>query len=314
VQVDEPRIDDGQLLVKVAYTGMCHSEWYPWATAKAGDYYGHETVGVVAAVGKNVEGFRAGDRVSGLGGGGYKEYIVMSPEKTCHVPDNLSDLDAIVEPIACLLSTGEKMAPRLCGDSVAVVGAGYMGLGMISLFRAMGYGNVVAIDLRAQALENAKAYGATEVYTPDALPREYKLTWETWGAPDLTRDGHKADIFNLGFKDVMEFSGTPDGLNLAGELVSAHGRLGIGVYHNDGPRTLDMALWNIKALTAVNCHERRIDYEAFLCKRALELLSKGIWRFTGATNRVYGMEEFDKAQDDMETKAGNFIKGAVRCD
>lgn len=74
--------------------------------------------------------FKEGDRVTGLGGGGYREYIVMEPDKTCRVPDNLKDEDAIVEPLACLLSAAMKMPWTTLGDPVAVVGAGYMGLGM----------------------------------------------------------------------------------------------------------------------------------------------------------------------------------------
>lgn len=88
-----------------------HSEWYSRSTAKAGDTLGHETVGVVADIGQNVKGFHIGDRVTGLGGGGYKEYIVMEPHKACIVPDNLEDLDAIVEPLACILSTVKKCVP-----------------------------------------------------------------------------------------------------------------------------------------------------------------------------------------------------------
>lgn len=314
IDVDIPKINNEQLLVKVTYTGMCHSELYPWSIAKAGDIFGHEAVGIVAEVGKNVKGFIVGDRVTGLGGGGYREYIVMDSQKACHVPENLADIDAIAEPLACLLSTGEKMSPKLCGDSIAVVGCGYMGLGMISLFKAMGYGDIVAIDIREQARENALRFGATEVYAPETLPKEYILNWKTWGKPDLTRDGHAADIFNIGFKDVMEFTGTQSGLQLAGELVSSHGRLGIGGYHNDCERTLDFKLWNMKAFTAINCHERRIDYEATLCKRALELISRGIWAFKGVTNHIYTMDEFDKANEDLEAHTDNFIKGAIKCD
>ena len=52
IDVPIPEITDDQLLVKVTYTGMCHSEWYPWSTAKPGEVFGHETVGVVAKCGK----------------------------------------------------------------------------------------------------------------------------------------------------------------------------------------------------------------------------------------------------------------------
>src|ERR1039458_2920423 len=90
-EVPEPTITEDQILVKVTYTGMCHSEWYPWSTAHRGAIFGHETVGVVAQVGSLVEGFAVGDRVSGLGGGGYREHIVMEPAKTLHVPGNVKD-------------------------------------------------------------------------------------------------------------------------------------------------------------------------------------------------------------------------------
>lgn len=313
VEVPIPKINENQLLVKVAYTGMCHSEWYPWSMAEAGTTFGHETVGVVAEVGRNVTGFKSGDRVTGLGGGGYKEYIVMEPSKTCHIPDNIDDLDAIVEPLACLLSAANKMPVGLLGDDIAVVGCGYMGLGAISLFKAMGYGDIVAVDFRREALDNAVKMGATETYTPDGLPDYYKLDWKAIGTPDLTRDGHKTDIFGVGFNNVMEFAGTESALNLAGDMTCAHGRLGIGGYHNDSLRTIDYKLWNFKAITSINCHERRIDYEAGLCKRCLELISKGIWNFKGVTNKVYSMEEFDQGNEDMVNHADGFIKGAVKC-
>ena len=313
IEVDIPKITDSQILVKVLYTGMCHSEWYPWSVARPGDIFGHETVGVVAELGRSVTGFSLGDRVTGLGGGGYREYIVMEPSKTLHVPDNLASEDAIVEPLACIMSAAERVHTCKIGGTAAVVGAGYMGLGIISLFHTLGCSDIIAVDLREQALENAKRFGATQVYHPDEMPESFRLNWDTWEKPDLTRDGHVTDIFHTGFEKVVEFTGTPSGLTLAGEMVCAHGTLGIAGYHNDGMRELDMKLLNMKAITMFNCHERRIDYETTLCKRALDLLSSGKWNFTGVTVHIYTMEEFDRANGEMELHTGNFIKGAVRC-
>lgn len=314
IEVDVPKINDDQLLVKVSYTGMCHSEWYPWSVAKPGDIFGHEAVGVVADMGRNVKGFKIGDRVTGLGGGGYKEYIVMEPQKAFIVPDNIKTEDAIVEPLACMMSVAERVDTGKLGDTIVVVGTGYMGLGMVSLFKARGYNRIIAVDKREIALENAKKMGATECYLPQDLPLNYKLNWENWEKPDLTRDGHLTDIFGTGFKTVVEFTGTPDGLTLAGDMVCAHGTLGMAGFHNDTTRTLDLKLWGMKAMTMVNCHERRIEYEATLCKRALDLISQGKWQFTGVTNHIYGMDEFDRGNYEMEEHTNNFIKGAVKCD
>ena len=311
IKVPIPSYSENEMLVRVTLTGMCHSELYPWASAKAGDILGHESIGVVEAVGKNVKGFAVGDRVTGLGGGAYKEYIVVQPEKMAHVPDSLKDEDAISEPLACILSAAMKLPVETLGDTVAVVGCGYMGLGTISLFKAMGYGNIIAVDLRDEALENAKKFGATETYKPDELPEMYRSNFETIGKADLTRSGDNANVFAPGIPTVMEFTGTESGLQLAGELVKAHGRLGIGGYHNDGPRSIDYKLWNFKAITTINCHERRIEYEAGLCRRCMELLEKGIWQFTGVT-KIYDMQDFDKVSEMMENHTDNFIKAAIR--
>lgn len=313
VEIPDPVIKADQVLVKLTYTGMCHSEWYPWSTAREGDVFGHESVGVVADVGADVEGFAVGDRVTGLGGGGYQEYIVMEPAKTLHVPENVKDEDALAEPLACMLSAAEKMAPASLGDRVAVVGTGYMGLGAVSLFKLMGYGDIIGVDVREEARANALKFGATEVYHPSELPKGYKLDWEAIGAPDLRRDGHAVDIFHIGFENVMEFAGTESALQIAGDMVCAHGRLGIGGYHNDGLRTIDYRLWNFKALTSINCHERRIMWEVEVCRRCLDLLSKGIWKFTGLAQHIYDMDEFDRANEDMASHRDGFIKGLVRC-
>ena len=306
-----PEINDDQMLVRVTLTGMCHSELYPWQVAEC-DEIGHESVGVVEKLGANVVGFKVGDRVTGLGGGAYREYIVVEPKKMAHVPDCLADEDAISEPLACLLSAAMKLPVQTLGDTVAVVGCGYMGLGTISLFKAMGYGRIIAIDKRPEALENAKRFGATETYLPEQIPEEYFLTFESMGKVSLTRDGDNYNILTGGIPTVMEFTGTEDGLRLAGDLVQGHGRLGIGGYHNDGYRSINYKLWNFKGITTVNCHERRIDYEADLCRRCMELLEKGIWNFKGVT-KIYDMKDFDKVSEYMENHTDGFIKGAFRC-
>jgi threonine dehydrogenase-like Zn-dependent dehydrogenase len=301
VEVEIPKPKEGELLIKVVYTGLCHSEYYPWTVAAPGDRYGHEPYGIVAEVGPNVTGFKVGDRVSGLGGG-YAEYVTVNAAYTVHVPDNVADEDAVAEPLGCLLSVASKMPILTPGDPVAVVGAGYMGLGMVSLFNIKGAGRIVVVDPRMEARENALRFGATEVYAPEELPVDYRLTFENFD-----------NIFEKGFATVMEFAGTESGLRLAGDMTRTHGLLGIGGYHNDCDRTVDFKLWNVKGITALSTHERRSDFQTHCCRNALDMLSSGIWNFKGLCTNIYSMEEFDQANYDMENKPKGFIKGLVRC-
>lgn len=237
--------------------------------------------------------------------------LLWNQKKTFVVPDNLSDKDVIGEPLGCLMSISERVDTNRTGDTIVIVGAGYMGLGLISLFKAKGYANVIAVDEREIALENAKRYGADEVYLPSQLPLTFKLNWESWKSPDLKRDGHLVDIFNIGFQNVVEITGTQTGLDLAGEMVCAHGSLGIAGFHNDTLRTVDFKLWNMKAMRIYNCHERRISYEATLVKRALDMISKDMWKFRDTVTHTYDLSEFDKANYDMENHTDNYIKGAI---
>lgn len=311
VEVDIPEINANQLLVKVIYTGLCHSEWYDWSVAKPGESFGHEPMGIVAKVGENVKGFAVGDRVTGLGGG-FAEYIVMNADRTIHVPDCISDEDAVIEPLACLLSVASRVPVIAPGDSVAVVGAGYMGLGIISLLKLKGAGKIVVIEPRAEAQQRALALGATEVYAPDNIPKEYLVDWNYINC-DLSDQNTGVDLFGAGFRSVVEFTGVPEALRLAGDMVHAHGFLGIAGYHNDTDRTMDLKLWNFKGMEAHSLHERRSDFLVHCCENAMELLVSGQWPFKGMATNIYSMEDFDQGFDAMDKKPAGYIKGLIRC-
>ena len=91
-----PEIKDDQILVKIKYVGVCMSEHYAWSTAKPGQCFGHEPMGIVEKVGKNVTEFKPGDHVCGLwgntlpGAGALCEYSIASRwDAIMKVPENL---------------------------------------------------------------------------------------------------------------------------------------------------------------------------------------------------------------------------------
>lgn len=299
VDVPAPEITENQVLVKVKYCGVCMSEHYDWSTAKQGRAFGHEPMGVVERVGAKVTRFFPGQRVSGVALEAFAEYVAFEEKNLVHVPDNVRDEDATVEPLACLVSAASKLPVAVPGDPVAVVGTGYMGLGMIALFKAMGAGRIIAVDVREEALENARRFGATEAYLPHQIPKGYL-------AP-------MSDIFGGGLPVVSEWGETDESLRIAGEMTQVDGILGIGAYHTGGNRSVDMQLWNVKALTAISTHERKEDFLMRCCQSAMDLLSSGLWQFTGLNTRIYGLDEFDQAHRDLEEKPDNVVKLLVDC-
>jgi threonine dehydrogenase-like Zn-dependent dehydrogenase len=292
----------GQVLVKVKYTGVCMSEWHPWDEAVGDERMGHEPLGTVAALGEGVTGFRVGDRVTGLSiTPTYAEYCLCKPSCLVHIPDNLSDEDAVAEPLSCLISVASKLRIEKAGDPVAVVGTGYMGLGLMTLLRLQGAGRIIAVDPRTEARENALRFGADEVYTPDTVPSKYIVTeWDD-------------TMFDRGFRVVGEFTGTQSGLRLAGDMAAIHGTLGAAGWHQGGDRTVDFRLWGWKGITVINTHERREAFQAACCQNALDMLSSGRWCFKGVTNHIYGMDEFDRANEELANKPNGYIKGLIRC-
>lgn len=189
-----PEVPPGQVLVKVAACGVCHTDLH----AADGDWPvrpplpfipGHEGVGHVAAVGAGVRGIREGDRVgvpwlhTACGhcehcltgwetlcdqqqmtgytvNGGFAEYVLADPAYVGHLPATLT-FEALA-PILCAGVTvykGLKVLDLKPGQWVAIVGVGGLGHLAVQYARAMGL-HVVAVDIDRARLQMAQQLGA----------------------------------------------------------------------------------------------------------------------------------------------------------
>jgi len=194
-EVQVPTPGPGQILVKIAATGVCHTDLH----AAEGDWPfkpkppfipGHEGVGHVAAVGQGVRHVKEGDRVGVpwlytacghcthcLGGwetlceeqqntgysvnGSFAEYVVADPNYVGHLPDNIDFTD--IAPILCAGVTvykGLKVTEARPGNWVVVSGIGGLGHLAVQYAKAMGM-NVLAVDIDDEKLELAKQLGAS---------------------------------------------------------------------------------------------------------------------------------------------------------
>lgn len=295
--------NDNEVLIKLKYVGVCMSEHYDWSVAKEGDAFGHEPMGIIEAVGKNVTEYKVGDRVSGLwgstlpGSGGMVEYAIANPKNSFIVviPENLRDTDAILEPLACIMSAVSKVKIPMPGSRVCVVGAGYMGCGAISLLKTRG-AYVVAVDIRPECLVNAKKFGADEVYLVEEAMEKF--------LPNLEMNAK-------GFDVVMEWAETEEALDLSINLTNFCGQLCIGAYHTGGKRLVDVQQLNLKAIECLSTHPRESHLNEIGARNAIKLLSSGEWKYTNVPTKVYPRNKFDQAQEELETKFGKYMKAVI---
>jgi len=148
---------------------------------------GHEFSGVVEEIGADVKDIKVGDRVAVypmiLNGvkppnedmfdgfstvglhidGGFADYTIVSEGSLYKLPENLSlNEGALIEPAAVAVQALKEANIKI-GDSVAVFGAGPIGLLTILAAKAAGATNIISLDLSETRLELAKKVGATHI-------------------------------------------------------------------------------------------------------------------------------------------------------
>jgi threonine dehydrogenase-like Zn-dependent dehydrogenase len=234
----------GEVLVELEGCGVCGSDLPVWQGRPWFRYPrdpgapGHEGWGRVAAVGEGVRAPAVGTRVAAISYRSDAEFDVAAADAVVALPEELDGLPFPGEALGCAMNVARRSALR-AGQTVAVVGVGFLGALLVQLAVRAGT-RVIAISRRPFALEVARTMGAQHVLGDggDAVEAVQELT-----------GGSLCDR-------VLEVTGRQAPLDLASQLVRERGRLVIAGFHQDGPRTVDMQLWNWRGLDVVNAHER----------------------------------------------------------
>jgi (R,R)-butanediol dehydrogenase/meso-butanediol dehydrogenase/diacetyl reductase len=220
----DPAPRDGEVVLSVGRCGICGSDLHMTEDAAfgvgKGAVLGHEFAGEVVALGKGVERLRMGDLVSvvpiascgkcpsclagepawcakmALQGGGYGEFAVTHENQCVALPKSASMADgAIIEPLAVALH-GVMMAEQKPGDTVLILGAGPIGLGVAFWARRFGADKVVVQDINRFQEERARKMGATDFIvdmaepvaaSTQALGGKADIVYECVGVPGLIR-------------------------------------------------------------------------------------------------------------------------------
>lgn len=201
--VAKPVAGPGQLLVRLAACGICHSDVHIWQGdvlpphAPQPFILGHEGVGAVEAIGDDVLGWSVGDavgvpwlhdtcmrcdecrdgqesfcqhqRAHGLNvPGGFAEYVVADARFAVPLPLGIDPVTTA--PVMCAGVTAYgaiRRAELKAGERLAVFGCGGLGLYAVQIAARMGV-EVVAIDRDPAKLDHARRYGAHETELADS--------------------------------------------------------------------------------------------------------------------------------------------------
>lgn len=143
---------------------------------------GYSAAGVVVAIGRDVEGFKIGDRVACAGAGiaNHAEVICVPVNLAVHVPDNLDLSDASTVTIGAIALQGVRRTSPALGEVIAVIGLGIIGQLTIQLLKANGC-RVIGIDPDTQRLEVARACGLDQGLNPKLEDVVTQILWSTNG-------------------------------------------------------------------------------------------------------------------------------------
>lgn len=224
-----PELKKGQVLVEVAYSGICHSQLLEIRGKRGEDRYlphtlGHEGSGVVLEIGGGVKKVKPGDHVvlSWIKGSGadvpstvyqscereinsgaistFMHYTIICENRLTPIPDTMPLREAAL--LGCAIPTGAgiilntaKVSP---GSSIAIFGIGGIGLSALLAAKMVGATIIIAIDVLDQKLEQAAQFGATHIINArkhDVLSSIMEIT-----------NGHGVDyaIESAGRRDSME--------------------------------------------------------------------------------------------------------------
>ena len=300
-EVPLPEPGPGQVRIRLEGCGVCASNLTPWEGPEWMQFptepgaLGHEGWGTVDAIGEGVSNVEVGDRVGALSGNAYAQYDLADASQLVKIPDSLRDLDLPLEPFGCAFNIFRRSDIQ-AEQTVAIVGVGFLGAILVKFASDAG-ARVIAISRRQESLDLAKRMGAAET-----IPMH-----DHWQIIERVRE-----LTGGTFCDrVIEAVGKQWPLDLAAELTREGGRLIIAGYHQDGPRQVNMQLWNWRGFDVANAHERDPQVSLRGMREAVEAIERGTVDPKMLITHRYPLDRLGEALDATRDRPGNFVKAVV---
>lgn len=300
-EVERPAPGPGEVRIRLEGCGVCASnlpafegrDWFNYPLPP-GDL-GHEGWGVVDACGPGVDNLKPGTRVAALSFRAYAEYDTARADAVAPLPGALDARPFPGEAIGCAMNIFRR-AQIEAGQTIAIIGAGFLGALLTRLATQAG-ARVIAISRAPFSLAQARAMGAAETL---ALDDHYRIIAEV----ERLSGGRWCER-------VIEATGKQWPLDLAGELTAFGGRLVIAGYHQDGPRSVNMQLWNWRGIDVINAHERDPAVAAAGLRAAVAAATSGTLDAQPLITHRFPLASIGAALEAARERPDGFTKAVV---
>lgn len=317
-----PKINDNEVLIKIRKTAICGTDlhiynWNEWAQKNVPVplVVGHEFAGEIVEMGKNVKGFKIGDRVSGEGhitcgicpnchkglkhlclntkGVGYHipgcfgKYFCLNANNVFLLPDYVTDdIAAILDPFGNAVHTA--LSFNLVGENVLITGAGPIGIMTAAIAKKAGARKIVITDINDYRLELARKMGATTTINVSNTSLQEVL-------PDIG--------IKYGFTVGMEMSGSPEAFSSMLETAQPGAKIALlGILPSDTAINWDLVIF--KMLTLKGIYGREIFSTWY---QMVHLIESGL-DLSPIITHQFSSKDFKKGIDVMQSgKCGKVI-------
>ena len=325
VPIPEP--GRGEVLVKVAFCGICHSDLslingtFPAQLPVVTQ--GHEASGTIAKIGPGVTGWAEGDRVIMAAGrpcwscpncrsgdvssclrmrlmafaydGAWAEYTVAEAAGLTLVPDNVPLeqaailADAVSTPFGAVVRTGKVVV----GESVGVWGVGGIGTHIVQLARLVGAVPIIAVDINPAVRDRAVELGAD--YAFDSRDPDLKAKVD-----DIT-EGRKLDVAFDAVGRKVTFEQALDCLTVGGRLV------GVGM-SAESPTVGPTSMFGLTRKQVLG----HLGYQNADIATLAALVSRGRLDLSRSISEIIPLDEIASGISKLENQEGNPIRIVVR--
>jgi threonine dehydrogenase-like Zn-dependent dehydrogenase len=300
-EVERPQPRYGEVRVRLEGCGVCASNLTPWAGPEWMKFptepgsLGHEGWGIIDQLGGGVAGLTVGQRVALLSYRAYAEYDVAPADAVVRLPDALSGMVFPGEALGCAMNIFRRSNIE-AGQTVAIIGIGFLGA-LLTQLAANAGAAVIALSRRKFSLDLARNMGASVTIAMEEHGQIIEQVKSVTGGAFCDR--------------VIEAVGKQWPLDLAAELTRERGRLIIAGYHQDGPRQVNMWLWNWRGLDVINAHER--DPRTYIqgMRDAVEAVASGKLDPRPLFTHSFPLERLDEALNATRDKPQGFVKALV---